>query len=135
VGMGSESSDIFEPFFVVARKGLTVRPDLSEQVLREAFGGVIWSRTRIWVEPLEERGEWWSSVLADCGQTTEEREPCLRPWQSMIAWFHSQKEFASVWFVMIGNDPSDGGAHFPRLAIGVTNGGSLAGIASRVTHT
>jgi hypothetical protein len=56
----------------------------------------------------------------------------------MMKWFRSRKEFMSAAFVMIGEDPlggENGGCVFPRLALGFTPAGSLAGIASYVVHT
>lgn len=141
VGMGSEGTpidgvDTFSPFYITANRDDT-RPDtLNEDVVRQAFGDVIAPGCRIWVEPLVEEGEWWESVLHWYSDSEEDYvAPRLAQWRRMIAWFHRQKDFRESAFLMIGNSPEDGGACFPRLAVGVTKAGSLAGIAGAVVHT
>jgi hypothetical protein len=52
----------------------------------------------------------------------------------MIRWFLSHSAFTASRFVMIG-DGNDGVAVYPRLAVGVTAAGSLAGIITHVVHT
>jgi len=145
VGMGTEGSPIngteyFSPFFITANQ--TARPltKLTEKAVRSLFGGVIRPEARIWVEPLQERGEWWASVLHDAGGdedsdcNEDQVEDYLKPWRKMIAWFSKQKDFLSTYFLMFG-DGGDGGAAFPRIAVGLTRAGSLAGIIGHVVST
>lgn len=136
VGMGSESGDPFRPYFVAACVGVKPPRTISEDVIRNAFGGTIYPPTRIIIEPLDETGEWWKQVAAD----GEGIDDYLENWRKMIGWFHTRREFIDRAFVMIGEDPLDeefknGGCVFPRLAVGLTPEGSLIGICGWVVHT
>ena len=139
VGMGSESSDHFAPFFVVANAGTTPPEGLSEETIRRAFGGTIYPQAQILVEPLVEAGLWWTVVKADCGMDGgDEGSDCLRPWRSLVAWFGTQPGLREASFVMIGEEPlsdENGGCVFPRLALALTASGSLVGICGHVVHT
>lgn len=104
-GMGTAADDtVYQPFYVVANVGVKVPARITERLIRRAFGGTIYPRARIWVEPLAERGERWDQVLADCGGN----EATLSQWRAMSRWFHAQSELRAPSFVMIGEDPLDG---------------------------
>jgi hypothetical protein len=141
VGMGSEGSASFSPFFIAANSGDRVPARLSDRMIHKAFGGAIYPPTKIWVEPLRERGEWWQSVLRACRDFDRvEKEASLKPWREMIKWFNENELLHGTAFVMIGDDPLDdeftnAGCVFPRLALGLTAAGSLVGICSHVVHT
>lgn len=139
VGMGSESSDPFGEFFIVANIDDPVPEIIDEALIKSKFNGIIFPSVTMTVEPLEESGKWWSEVEAD-GSGEEEY---LSRWRAMIAWFHAQPEFIDRAFVRIGeygaikelNQVSESlfmietpGCVFPRMAIGLTKNGSLAGI-------
>ena len=145
IGMCSEADDYFAPFFIVASLGaenpLTLNPD----TVRAAFGGTIYPNAEISVETLQEQGRWWRDVVTDCEGKSEEEEEgeagveeYLRPWRSLIQWFHRQPAFQESAFVRIGDSPLDavnGGCVHPRLAVGLTAAGSIAGITSSVVYT
>jgi len=141
VGMGSESSDYFAPFFVAANIGDPVPKRITERLIRERFGGTIYPPATIWIEPLKEKGKWWAAVLSDGGEDDEdEKEQGLKPWRDMIRWFRSREELHGAAFVRIGDDPLDRECHnagcvFPRLALALTGGGGLVGICGHVVHT
>jgi hypothetical protein len=150
VGMGSEGTPAvfeesgkttvgtegFSPFFVTAQADEKAPKRLSEALLRRKFGGVISPDCVVRVEPLREKGEWWKSVLHWYSDSPEEESaPKFALWEKMINWFTSQKEFTDAGFVMIGDGPEHGGASFPRLALGLTTAGSIAGIIGVVVHT
>jgi hypothetical protein len=141
VGMGSEDSAPFEPFFVAANVDTQAPKKITEPLIREVFRGVIYPPATIWVEPLREKGKWWSQVRYDCScYKGEEKESYLKPWRAMIKWFHDQEKLHSAAFVMIGDDPLDNefknaGCVFPRLALGLTEAGSVVGICGHVVHT
>jgi hypothetical protein len=139
IGMGSEGTpirgtDSLQPFFVTASVGTKVTKALTERQVRSAFGGVISPKCSVCVEPLQPRGEWWESVVQWYSESEEAAEELPR-WQRMIRWFNSRQEFRSTAFVRIGDGPQDGGATFPRLFVGVTEAGSLAGLIGCVVHT
>jgi hypothetical protein len=146
VGMGSNASSYFEPFYVVADLGRDRYKEIHEATIHEVFGGTIYPPTEIFVEPLAEYGEWWEQVRFDCGSELEDTEEvpsedveeCLRPWRRMIHWFHLQTELHSRVFVRIGEDPlseENLGCVYPRLALSLTQAGSLVGICGHVVHT
>ena len=141
VGMGSEGGAYFSPFFIAANIGDRVPARLSDRMIHKAFHEAIYPPTKIWIEPLRERGEWWESVLHDCScYEGEEKEDYLKPWRKMMRWFNENEQLHGVSFVMIGDDPLDdefknAGCVFPRLALGLTKCGSIVGICSHVVHT
>jgi hypothetical protein len=150
VGMGSEGTpsifegpgkttlgtEAFSPFFITARGDEKARTTFSEALIREKFGGVIYRNCVVRVEPLREAGKWWDSVLHWYSDSDEEESaPKLAQWRKMMRWFAAQKDFTHTGFVMIGDGPEHGGASFPRLALGLTKAGSLAGLIGVVVHT
>jgi hypothetical protein len=55
----------------------------------------------------------------------------LKRWRKILSWFHAQKDFEEVAFVAIDKrDPFSlsGGCVLPRLLLGRTRGGSVAGL-------
>lgn len=141
VGMGSEGSAYFSPFFITANAGARVPARLTGRMIHKAFGGTIYPPTKVWVEPLRERGEWWADVLHDCScYEGQEKDEYLKPWRKLIKWFNENELLHGAAFVMIGDNPLDdelknSGCVFPRLALAVTAAGSLVGICSHVVHT
>lgn len=128
------------PFYVVANIGASVPQQFDESFIRHAFGGTIYPRAEIWIEPLEERGDWWSDVISG-GFWYEDDDKAfqqyLQPWRNMIDWFHRQPELHGQSFVQIGKDPLDenfenGGSVFPRLALAITQAGSIVGLWTRI---
>jgi hypothetical protein len=134
LGMGTEGGSCFHPFFVTANVGAKVTAALEPDYIRTAFGGTIYPLAQLVVEPLEERGQWWQDVVQGC----EGAEETLARWRAMMHWFHGQSEFCASAFVMIGKNPLGGdnnGCVFPRLALGLSKGGSLVGTGDCVVHT
>jgi hypothetical protein len=140
-GMGSESDAWWEAFFVTANAGIEPPRRLTEDVIRATFGGTIYPLAAIRIEPIEEQSEWWSRVVRDCGP---ENSPGgvrgMAPWRRLVGWFRGQLAFRDAAFVMVGDFPMDenhsnGGNLFLRLAVGLTEVGSLAGVCTHVLHT
>jgi len=145
VGMGSEADDTFHELFIVANVDDPTTEKIGETLVRSKFGDTIFPLATITVEPLEETGVWWSELLYDVGDSDPvEQEAYLRPWREMIGWFHAQGELKDSGFVRIGEYESLSGLDFsygdappgtelapsvlPRLAIGLTRGGSIVGL-------
>lgn len=138
VGMGSESSDPFHEFHSAGNVDDEVPARIDEALIRARFGGTIFPPATITVEPFAESGTWWEEVVAD----GEGDGRYLLPWRNMIHWFRTQPELADSAFVRIGDwaalneaDRStfpEGtelpGGVLPRLALGLTKQGSLAGL-------
>ena len=136
VGMGSEGGDFFRPFFIAANEGAQVPKIFSELFIRKAMGGVIYPKCPIWVEPLEQRGQWWFEVCRDVNDySPDQREAMLPPWKKMITWFQNENRLHGLAFIRIGDEPIHGGACFPRIAAGITNAGSIVGIWGDTVHT
>jgi hypothetical protein len=141
VGMGSSLESDFAPFFVVADKRSQVRRVLDEATVRGAFGGCLYPGVRVVVEPLEERGEWWTLVresLVDNDDALEDDELMeegraeLSRWREMIRWFRGRPGIRSASAVLIdaGGRRRKGWTccNFPCLIVGLTGAGSLVGI-------
>lgn len=139
VGMGSESGDPFRGFFVAANVDEPVPTAITEELIRAKFGGTIFPPVTITVEALDESGVWWSEVESDGSESGLEY---YLPWRAMIRWFRDRFEFVDTSFVRIGHNLDlwklpreswpDGteitGCVLPRLALGLTRGGSLVGL-------
>lgn len=147
VGMGSESEDPFRPFFVVANADEPAADRIDEALIRRVFGGTIFPPATITVEPLAEAGVWWSEVLAYLGDPTD--AAALQPWRQLIAHFSNHPEYTDSAFVRIGDyaalheldetrlpkGTEVVGCVLPRLAIGLTRRGSLAGVFGYTVQT
>lgn len=146
VGMGSESGDGFTDFFVVAEIGAAVPAGIDEALMRSRFGGTIFPRATVSVEPLTEAGGWWAEAEQD-GEGSE--ADYFVPWRAMIRWFREQPEFVATAFVRIGDATAlqalprkswpagteSTGCVLPRLATGLTPAGSLVGLFGTSVQT
>ncbi len=157
VGFGTEGFALFFPFFITANRGDPAPDALTPETICTLFGGTIYPNAEILVDPLEERGSWWQWVTLEGDESFDDLSPseqqrykhlieearqiaeeCLRRWRSMIAWFDKQPELHGPAFVMIGELPlgdTNFGCVFPRLAIALTELGSVVGICGPVVHT
>ncbi len=145
VGMGSEADDTFHEFFIVANLDDPTTEKIDEALVRSKFGDTIFPMATMTVEPLEEAGVWWSELLYDASDLDlVHQEAHLRPWRQMIRWFRAQVDFKDSRFVRIGEyerlsqldfpDPDAppgtelAASVLPRLAVGLTTGGSIVGL-------
>jgi hypothetical protein len=141
VGMGSESTSYFQPFYMVTPRQQPLVTNLSADSIRMAFQGVIYPSAPIRVEPLDTNGIWWHTLVADYRGVPLAglwSAWMLRPWRRLIHWFQTNSAFITTAFVLIGSDQLDEhnrGCVFPRLALGMTNAGSLVGICGDVVRT
>jgi hypothetical protein len=146
VGMGSESDDVFRNFFIVALPGSAKPSVIDEALIRERFGGTLFPLVTITVEPFAENTVWWEEVALD---GVESEASYFMPWQAMSAWFRQQSAFTATAFVRIGDKRELSGLPkaswprgtvitgcvVPRLALGLTPNGSLAGLFGHVVQT
>jgi hypothetical protein len=165
VGMGSESDDEFQEFFVSANVDDPIPSCIDGRLVRARFGNTIFPPATITIEPLNEEGRWWEWVVDDgtcrsegCYDGPEDGyeewlsrylDNYLHPWRALIAWFSRQPELKDSAFVMIGDydalhllDRSEYPLGtvtvpcvLPRLALGLTKKGSLAGLFGYVVQT
>jgi hypothetical protein len=146
VGMGSESVSTFHGFFIAGTIGEPVPEGIDESLIRSRFAGTIFPPATVSVEPLVEAGEWWARVEADGAES--EVDNCI-PWRAMIRWFRERPEFRATAFVRIGDQAALSklsrnawpagtqitGCVLPRLALGLTAGGSLIGLFGHCVET
>lgn len=139
VGMGSESGATFEEFFIAGNVDEPAPHAIDETLVRAGFGGTLFPLASITVEPMDESGTWWSEVEED---GAESEPDYFHPWRVMIRWFRDRPEFVDSAFVRVGDSraleeiPDDQfppGTELvpcvlPRLALGLTKGGSLVGL-------
>ncbi len=165
VGMGSEGDDEFREFFAVANVDDPIPQRIDERLVRARFGDTIFPLATITVEPLKEEGRWWKWVEDDgisrseggCDGPEDRYEEWLseylkdylRPWRALIAWFNRQPELRDSAFAMIGDYDALHALErsefprgtmvvpcaLPRLALGLTKEGSLAGLFGFVVQT
>lgn len=161
VGMRSESCDPFRGFFIAAN-GSPHPAGINEALIRSRFGDTLFPPVSITVEPLAEHGIWWAEVKADGDDSEDGMDGCeakggeseseadyLAPWRAMIQWFRERSEFVDLAFIRVGNArtlwdlPEEQwpngteltGCVFPRLALGLTRGGSLVGLFGYCVQT
>jgi hypothetical protein len=155
----SESSSALVPFFITANRQSPSK--LTPDVVRAAFGGTIYPQAEIRVEPLQEGNRGWQAIAnSDDGQLhlppvtkplyTRERleqmrqdvraewEEVVGRWRAVLDWFRNRDEFRDAAFVLIGENrlsQTNFGCIFPRLVLGITKAGSLAGVCGHAVNT
>ena len=150
IGFGSEGANPFHPFFIAANTD--ERPDrITPELIKARLNGTILPPAEVKVEPLREDAEWFQNFLADIEdmgiEDEAERDEYLLPWPPLFAWFGAQ-DFVDTALVSIGdyslNDLDDdempegtemAPSVFPRLALGLTRGGSLCGLFGWTVQT
>lgn len=133
LGMGSESNDKLLPFFVTASEGMEIPEEITEGVVRRAFGGSIHPNAQLVIEPLTEGTSWWQSVSSHC----EDHPQWLEKWKRTMQWFQDREELIGPVFIQIGgrDNPDLPGTVFPRLILAQTEEGSLVGLYGFVVHS
>jgi len=146
VGMGSESDDVFRNFFIVSPPGSAKPIAIDEALIRERFGGTLFPPVTITVEPFAENTVWWGEVALDGAESVSRY---FVPWRAMSAWFNQHPAFTAKAFIRVGDAkelshlPEEAwpqgtvmpGGVLPRLALGLTHNGSLAGLFGYVVQT
>jgi hypothetical protein len=144
VGMKSEGDDGWKPFFQAAAIGAPVPKTLDEAAVRSIFGGTIMPLDRIVVEPLQEAGSWWKDLQSSEDEATD------AAWRKLMAFVAANRALHGAVFVQIGfyeygetidfeGEPPDGyemrGSCLPRLALAITDKGSVVGVFGHVVWT
>jgi hypothetical protein len=136
---GGSGGHEFLPFYNTASDGAPVPARIDAGLIRARFGGTIFPQAEVAVEPMAEAGDWWAVV-----EQVFDGDPDLERWKEMIRWFRSRPEFVDAAYIRIGDNlqNADGmpeapdveafGVVMPRLAVGLTHKGSLAGLAGCV---
>lgn len=135
IGLGDEGDHELWPFYITANDGVAAPAEITEDLLRAAFGGTIAPQATMAIEPLEIGTTWWQEVMAD----SDDDQQILAAWQQLMQWFASQADLHQPVFVTISNfgdaAEGNGGCVLPCLAITLTPAGSLVGLISCVVHT
>jgi hypothetical protein len=138
IGLGDEGDHELLPFYVTVNQGsaapVEIPAEITEAIIRSAFGGTIDPQAALAIEPLEIGEQWWQEVAACC----QEDEQILGAWQNLVLWFAEQADLHHPVFVSMSH-PSESeeasGGVLPRLALALTPAGSLVGLISCVVYT
>jgi hypothetical protein len=141
-GMYSSSDPVTEPYFV-ASATLAPHRTIDAALIRGVFGGALYSKLQIEVEPLDESGVWWEQIQG-YAQDYKEEDPgadvqteIFAPWQSVMSWFHNRPELHGNCFVRIGVKRQvglRGGCVFPWFVLSQTAQGQLVGLSTYLVH-
>lgn len=149
LGMGSEASDNFKPFYMTAQMGTSdtndVPTEITAELIRTKFADTIFPFTKVVVEPLVPEGKWWDSATGG----SDEDSDYVVSWKNMIELFTEHPDLHSPVFVQIGfyegNDYSEEegcppgflseGYILPRMPLALTSRGSIVGLFGTVTNT
>lgn len=156
-GLGTEGHLPFDAFSIPANRDDPRPARIDQDLIRERFGGTIYPQAAIDVQPLSEDAEWWSQVRMCARESAygEDRESAIEAylavWRNLLRWFRDQPEFVDTAYVAIGDfDQLDAlvikkrkheegmsftPSKYPRLFLGLTRNGSLAGIVTHVVQT
>lgn len=147
-GFDTEGEFRFEPFYVPAPAGSPpVGMQVDSRLVRARFGGTIFPPAAVAVERIRDRRAWWSEVAFEDDPAEEDCD--AGRWRELIGWFLGRPEFRDRAFVAVGDyvDMRHVRAEgrlpakallpcvFPRLVVGLTKAGSLAGVVGHVTQT
>jgi hypothetical protein len=131
----------YQRFFIAANTQMAVPSRIDTDLIRARFGGTIFPMAEVAVEPLTETAQWWNDL-----KTWGAGESELDAWRASVNWFREQPEFIDTAYVRIGENLDEAnappspmdvvdwyveqyGVVRPRLALGLTAKGSLAGWA------
>ena len=156
-GLGTEGHMPVHAFSIAANRDDPRPARIDEGLIRERFGGTIYPQAAIDVQPLSEDAKWWSQVRMCARESaygkdrTREIDAFLDVWRNLLRWFHDQPEFVDAAYVAIGDfdridalvikrRKDESGMKFtpsvyPRLFLGLTRNGSLAGVVTHVVQT
>lgn len=152
VGMDSESGDGFSPFFICNSPDAAIPTEITAELIRDRFGGTIFPPATITAEPLAASGLWWEEITEGAEDLEDEAETAddyLAAWHQLIDWFASHAQLSQATFVRIGDqealedlDPDEmpegtemPGSVMPRMAVALTQRGSLVGIFGYTVQT
>jgi len=156
-GLGTEGHMPFDAFSIAANRDDPRPARIDEGLIRKRFGGTIYPPAAIDVQPLSEDAKWWSQVRMCARESAYGKdrpraiEAFLDTWRNLLRWIHDRPEFVDAAYVAIGDfgrldeivlkgrKQATGMAAtpscYPRLFVGLTRDGSLAGIVTHVVQT
>ncbi|ESA32389.1 hypothetical protein N836_27755 [Leptolyngbya sp. Heron Island J] len=147
INMGDESDHHFSSFYIVANSGSNSPAEITEDLMRSAFGGTIHHTAKITVEPLDGIVSWVEdNSNVDYGEDDQDKvyrqseDRYVKAWQALEKWFGETPELQAPVFVSVderGDDDDESmvGSVFPRLVLALTKNGSLVGLFSCIVCT
>jgi hypothetical protein len=150
VGMGSEGGpDPWHPFFIVPNVG-AAGEKITEAVIRSRFAGTIFPPATVRVEPVSEDTQFWAEFAGYHSESDPvTRDRILDTMRRAMRWFVDEEALMDRAFVMIGEaerlweipntdyppGTENTGCVLPRLILGMTRAGSLAGVFGHTVQT
>jgi hypothetical protein len=130
----------FRPYFAAVVLGEPGPAQLSEEVIRAAFGGTLHASLGVLVKPLRQhRGKWAGMPETEAGPRSDAD---LEKWADELSaasdtfgrWFVGVPDLRGHAHVSIGYSHTDPGVTKPRLVVALTPAGSLVGAATYVVQ-
>ena len=132
VGMGTEGPELWEPYCAAAA-GELKSDSLDLDGIGVLFGDALYEESSISIQPLSNTAPWWDFVKGEAEFEPER----LERWNAILEWFDTQDSFVERAFIAIDKQTQGmpGGCVFPRLCLGRTAAGSVAGLLGVVVYT
>ena len=130
-----------QPFFITAQRGAAIPSSVSESLILEALGGTLNPEASVVIEPFTEGSTWWKEVEEDAKDMAVEYPQTdwndyVNRWRALMVWF-SDNKLSKPSFVRT-TDPGKSiqtlGCVFPCFVVGISDKGSLVGIATHVVE-
>jgi|GEM_PF-4953830 len=140
----SEGSSPLTPLFVTANRRGAVPNELTPQAIRRFFGDTIFPQAEIVVRPVQ---RWFDEIATQSRQAILQYPAELREqmrehleqsshkwqqnWRPLVDYLQSHRQLHSPAYVQVGQDrmsETNFACVFPRLWVGITDRGSLAGL-------
>lgn len=118
-------------YFAIARVGEPVAQEIDKTLIQTVFGNTIHPVVSVFLHPLEQRNGRLPPLLGE-GIGAHLNEEFLDAFDQFGQWFQALPGFRDFAFVEIGVGEPDPGPIKPRLIVGLTDVGSLVGVASYV---
>ncbi len=129
------------PFFVAAQRGAVIPGRVDEARIRSALGDTLHPEAAVVIEPLAEGTTWWQEVAEDAQEMVDDQpqnrfDELVKEWRDVMKWF-STSGLTNPSFVRT-TDPGKPcrtlGCVFPCFVVGISDKGSLIGIATHVVE-
>lgn len=133
---GGEPAGAYRPFYLVIGRGESALASLTAEAIRTAFRGTLFPGVPINVEPFLRQPE-MINVGGQLRPKRPKRNPPPDPWSGFREWAVAHELLREMAYVEIGYGCSLGpslAAVFPRLVVGLTAVGSLAGACGFVAQ-
>ena len=133
VAAAHDQGGLFLPFYITANAGDPVPKEITEEYIRTVFRGTLCPTNAFRTEPQNDQGSWWSGHVTN-HWIPEEQAVFAKAWKAFIKWFAKEPGLHAHSFVMVGLGDDDAGPCHPRLAVALTDKGSLVGVCGHVIY-